>query len=74
MLTSRQHALLVFIDGYISKKGYAPSQEEMRAALAYTAKSNINRLLDGLEERGFIRRLPHLARAVEVIRKPMSAA
>lgn len=68
MLTQRQHQLLQFIQGYMDKHGVPPSFEEMRDALKLKSKSGIHRLITGLEERGYIRRLPYRARALEVTR------
>jgi repressor LexA len=70
MLTKKQYELLVFIDGHIKSHGVPPSFDEMKDALSLRSKSGIHRLITGLEERGFIRRLPHRARALEVIRLP----
>ena len=70
MLTQRQHQLLQFIQGYLSNHGVPPSFEEMRDALKLKSKSGIHRLIMGLEERGYIRRLPYRARALEVTRLP----
>jgi repressor LexA len=70
VLTLRQHQLLQFIYGYLREHGVPPSFEEMRAALRLKSKSGIHRLITGLEERGYIRRLPYRARALEVIRLP----
>ena len=70
MLTKKQHELLLFIHRHLQKTGVSPSFDEMKDALALKSKSGIHRLITGLEERGFIRRLPHRARAVEVIRLP----
>ena len=70
MLTQRQHQLLQFIQGYLSNHGVPPSFEEMRDALKLKSKSGIHRLITGLEERGYIRRLPYRARALEVSRMP----
>ncbi len=74
MLTRKQHELLTFINGYLTEKGLSPSFDEMKAALGLKSKSGIHRLITGLEERGFIRRLPHRARALEVLKLPDSAA
>ena len=68
MLTKKQLALLKFIDERISENGISPSFDEMREALNLKSKSGIHRLITALEERGFIRRLPHRARALEVIK------
>lgn len=70
MLTQRQHQLLQFIQGYLGSHGVPPSFEEMRDALKLKSKSGIHRLITGLEERGYIRRLPYRARALEVTRLP----
>ena len=70
MLTKKQHELLLFIHGHLQKNGVSPSFDEMKDALTLKSKSGIHRLITGLEERGFIRRLPHRARAVEVMRLP----
>jgi len=70
MLTKKQQQLLSFIDKRVSETGVSPSFEEMKDALGLKSKSGIHRLITALEERGFIRRLPHRARALEVIRSP----
>ena len=70
MLTTKQKELLVFIDARLRETGVPPSFEEMKEALALQSKSGVHRLIMALEERGFIRRLPHRARAIEVIRVP----
>jgi repressor LexA len=70
MLTKKQHELLLFIHKHLQKHGVSPSFDEMKAALELKSKSGIHRLITGLEERGFIRRLAHRARAVEVLRLP----
>ena len=70
MLTRKQYELLVYLDKELRKKGVSPSFDEMRDALGLKSKSGIHRLITGLEERGFIRRLPHRARAIEVLRLP----
>ncbi|HEY9538621.1 MAG TPA: transcriptional repressor LexA [Kiloniellaceae bacterium] len=70
MLTKKQHELLLFIHRHLQKNGVSPSFDEMKDALALKSKSGIHRLITGLEERGFIRRLAHRARAVEVMRLP----
>ena len=72
MLTQRQHQLLKFIQNYLDKHGVPPSFEEMRSALKLKSKSGIHRLITGLEERGYIRRLAYRARALEVLRLPTS--
>lgn len=68
MLTRKQLELLTFIAGHVNETGTAPSFEEMKEALNLRSKSGIHRLITALEERGFIRRHPHRARAVEVLR------
>jgi len=70
MLTKKQHELLVFIDGRLRDSGVSPSFDEMKDTLGLRSKSGIHRLITGLEERGFIRRLPHRARALEILRMP----
>ncbi|MCG8510164.1 MAG: transcriptional repressor LexA [Rhodospirillales bacterium] len=70
MLTRKQYELLVFINDYLNSKGLSPSFEEMKDALGLRSKSGIHRLITGLEERGFIRHLPHRARALEVLKLP----
>ncbi len=70
MLTAKMHELLVFLDARARQGGPAPSFEEMRAALGLKSKSGVHRLVAALEERGFIRRLPNRARALEVLRGP----
>ncbi|MEM7044192.1 MAG: transcriptional repressor LexA [Pseudomonadota bacterium] len=72
MLTQRQHQLLKFIQDYLEQHGVPPSFEEMRSALKLKSKSGIHRLITGLEERGYIRRLAYRARALEVLRLPNS--
>ncbi len=74
MLTKKQYDLLLFIDRRLKEYGVAPSFDEMKEALGLRSKSGIHRLMTGLEERGFIRRLPHRARALEVIRLPENVA
>lgn len=73
MLTRKQHALLLYIHDYLKGHGVSPSFDEMKEALELKSKSGIHRLIMALEERGFIRRLPHRARALEVIKLPNSA-
>ncbi|MDJ0948442.1 MAG: transcriptional repressor LexA [Alphaproteobacteria bacterium] len=73
MLTRKQNELLLYINDYLSKTGTSPSFDEMKDALGLKSKSGIHRLITGLEERGFIRRLPHRARALEVLRMPQTA-
>ena len=70
MLTRKQHELLTFIHAQIQEAGISPSFDEMKAALNLKSKSGIHRLITALEERGFIRRLPHRARALEVLKLP----
>jgi len=70
MLTKKQYELLMFIDKRLRETGVSPSFDEMKEALGLRSKSGIHRLMTGLEERGFVRRLPHRARALEVIRMP----
>lgn len=70
MLTRKQHELLRFIHERLKETGVPPSFEEMKEALDLRSKSGIHRLITALEERGFIRRLPNRARALEVIRLP----
>jgi len=70
MLTRKQYDLLMFIHKRVQKDGISPSFDEMKDALSLRSKSGIHRLISALEERGFIRRLAHRARAIEVIRLP----
>ena len=70
MLTRKQYELLMFIDNHLRESGISPSYDEMKAALGLKSKSGIHRLITGLEERGFIRRLAHRARALEVLKLP----
>lgn len=70
MLTRKQHELLMFVHGHLTENGVSPSFDEMKDALKLKSKSGIHRLITGLEERGFIRRLAHRARAIEVLRLP----
>jgi len=70
MLTRKQHELLTFINKWLETHGVSPSFDEMKEALGLKSKSGIHRLITGLEEREFIRRLPHRARALEVLRLP----
>lgn len=70
MLTSKQHELLIFIQNKLDAGGVSPSFEEMKDALDLKSKSGIHRLINALEERGFIRRLPNRARALEVLKLP----
>ena len=73
MLTRKQHELLMFIHERIKESGVSPSFDEMKEALDLASKSGIHRLITALEERGFLRRLPHRARALEVIKLPQQA-
>ena len=73
MLTLKQKQLLLFIHERIKDSGISPSFDEMKDALNLASKSGIHRLISALEERGFIRRLPHRARALEVLKLPESA-
>jgi len=70
MLTKKQHQLLIFIRDRMNSDGVAPSFDEMKEALKLKSKSGIHRLIMALEERGFLRRLPHRARALEVMKLP----
>ncbi len=74
MLTRKQHELLMFIDRHLRETGFSPSFEEMKGALNLKSKSGIHRLITALEERGFLRRRAHRARALEVIRLPENLA
>ncbi len=70
MLTRKQRELLKFIQERLGETGISPSFDEMKEALGLKSKSGVHRLITGLEERGFIRRLPHRARALDVVRLP----
>jgi repressor LexA len=70
MLTRKQHELLIFIDRHLRTSGYSPSFDEMKEALKLRSKSGIHRLISALEERGFLSRRHHQARALEVLRLP----
>jgi repressor LexA len=74
MLTRKQHELLTFIDKHLRNTGFSPSFEEMKEALNLKSKSGIHRLITALEERGFLKRRAHRARALEVLRMPDSLA
>jgi repressor LexA len=74
MLTRKQHELLMFIHERIKETGVSPSFDEMKDALDLASKSGIHRLITALEERGFLRRLAHRARALEVVKLPEQAA
>ncbi|OCC23199.1 repressor LexA [Croceicoccus estronivorus] len=70
MLTAKQHELIRFIQSRLEETGISPSFEEMKEALDLKSKSGVHRLISALEERGFIRRLPNRARALEVLKQP----
>ncbi|GBE43183.1 lexA repressor [bacterium BMS3Bbin10] len=72
MLTRKQKELLMFIHERVKEQGVPPSFDEMKEALDLKSKSGIHRLITALEERGFIRRLPHRARALEILKLPES--
>src|SRR5580700_11782303 len=74
VLTRKQNELLMFINKRLNDDGVSPSFDEMKEALRLKSKSGIHRLITGLEERGFIRRLPHRARALEVLKLPEASA
>ena len=74
MLTKKQKNLLLFINKKIRSSGVSPSYEEMKNSLNLKSKSGIHRLISALEERGFIKRLPHKARALEVLKLPETAS
>ena len=74
MLTKKQKNLLLFINKKLRASGVSPSYEEMKDSLNLKSKSGIHRLINALEERGFIRRLAHKARALEVIKLPETAS
>ena len=74
MLTKKQKNLLIFINKKIRSTGVSPSYEEMKNSLNLKSKSGIHRLISALEERGFIRRLAHKARALEVLKLPETAS
>lgn len=74
MLTRKQHELLSFIDRHLKDTGFSPSFDEMKAALGLRSKSGIHRLISALEERGFLQRRRHRARALEVLRLPETLA
>jgi repressor LexA len=73
MLTRKQHDLLEFIDQHLRQTGCSPSFEEMKDGIGLKSKSGIHRLISALEERGFLRRHRHRARALEVVRLPADA-
>lgn len=70
MLTRKQHELICFIADRLNETGVSPSFEEMKEALDLKSKSGVHRLISALEERGFLRRLPNRARALEVLKLP----
>ena len=72
MLTRKQHELLMFIHQRIQESGVSPSFDEMKEALDLASKSGIHRLITALEERGFVRRLAHRARALEILKLPQT--
>ena len=72
MLTPKQKELLMFIHERLKESGVPPSFDEMKEALDLRSKSGIHRLITALEERGFVRRLPHRARAMEIVKLPES--
>jgi repressor LexA len=74
VLTRKQNELLLFINKRLNEGGVSPSFDEMKEALRLKSKSGIHRLITGLEERGFLRRLPHRARALQVLKLPEAAA
>ena len=74
MLTKKQRNLLIFINKKIRSTGISPSYDEMKNSLNLKSKSGIHRLISALEERGFIKRLPHKARALEVVKLPETAS
>ena len=73
MLTAKQHELIRFIQQRLEETGISPSFEEMKEALDLKSKSGVHRLISALEERGFIRRLPNRARALEILKQPEDA-
>ena len=74
MLTRKQRELLTYIQARLAETGVSPSFEEMKEALELKSKSGVHRLISALEERGFIRRLPNRARALEILRMPDAQA
>ena len=74
MLTRKQNELLTYIRDRLAESGVSPSFEEMKDALALKSKSGVHRLISALEERGFIRRLPNRARALEIVKMPDTVA
>ncbi|MBW6522270.1 transcriptional repressor LexA [Sphingomonas sp. RHCKR47] len=73
MLTRKQHELICFIEDRLATTGVSPSFEEMKEALDLKSKSGVHRLISALEERGYIKRLPNRARALEILRVPERA-
>ena len=73
MLTRKQHELICFIQDRLTESGVSPSFEEMKDALELKSKSGVHRLISALEERGYLRRLPNRARALEVLKSPERA-
>ncbi len=73
MLTRKQHELICFIQDRLNESGVSPSFEEMKDALELKSKSGVHRLISALEERGYLRRLPNRARALEVLKSPERA-
>jgi repressor LexA len=73
MLTRKQHELLMFIHEHLQATGFSPSFDEMKVGLALKSKSGIHRLISALEERGFLRRRAHRARALEIVKLPGAA-
>lgn len=73
MLTRKQHELLMFVHDRLSRSSVSPSFDEMKDALKLKSKSGVHRLITALEERGFIKRLPHRARALAVVKLPDAA-
>ena len=74
MLTKKQKNLLLYINKKLRSSGVSPSYEEMKQSLNLKSKSGIHRLISALEERGFIKRMPHKARALEVVKLPETAS
>ena len=74
MLTKKQKNLLIYINEKLKSDGFSPSYDEMRISLSLKSKSGIHRLISALEERGFIKRLAHKARALEVVKLPENAS
>jgi len=70
MLTKKQHELLLFLEEKIAKSGVTPSFEEMKNKVGLKSKSGIHRLISALEDRGFIKKLPFKARAIEILKSP----